>query len=79
MADGHVALQGVERIFIEDIVDQPHRLMRVKTPAVMSYDPGAFLAAMLKGVHAQIGKFAGLSVTADAEHPALFMELVHCR
>ena len=67
MADGDVAGEVAEVLFVEDLGDEAHAGAGVDLVAVCGGDAGAFLAAVLQGVDAVEGD-AGY-VFAGGVHP----------
>ena len=55
---------------IEDVGDVAHLADRVHRAAIDAHDTGRLLAAVLKGVQAQIGEVGRLLVIVDADYPA---------
>ena len=72
VAHRHVAGQLVEPVAAEDLVDEPLVLEDLELVAVAGDDPGALLAAMLKGIEAEVDHLGGLGMTEDADDAALF-------
>ena len=50
--------------------------MAVKLTPVARHDAGGFLAAVLQRVQAQRGMGGGIGIADDAEHAALFFQVV---
>ena len=71
MADGAAApaLDFLQAFGIENIVYQPHTLVRVD-PVLFpgNGNPCTFLAPVLQGIKAEIGQLGRLGVPVDAEH-----------
>src|SRR5207302_7716538 len=60
----------------EDVGHQPHTLFPMELLAVVGDDAGAFLAAVLQGVQAEIGEVRCLLVPVHADDGAFVMEFV---
>ena len=56
--------------------DLPHRPRDAHPLAVGGRDAGAFLAAVLQGVKAEVRQIGSFGVPEDAEDPALVLELI---
>ncbi|CAL1352484.1 unnamed protein product [Linum trigynum] len=76
MADGQIAGQLIDFGLVKHIGDQPNTSNRLKNLVLYRYDAGAFLAAMLEGVEAQVAEPGGFWVAVDAHHAALLAGLV---
>ena len=76
VADGQFARQRAQHFRREDIRHVAHALVAVDVAAVARGDAGAFLAAMLQRVEAQIGEVGGFGMAVDGEDAALFVEFV---
>ncbi len=71
MADGQVAVQGVQVALVEDLRDQAHVLVDEDLVAVADRDAGRLLAAVLQGVQAEVGELGDLFTGGpDAEDAA---------
>jgi hypothetical protein len=71
VADGDVAVQGVEQGVGEDLGDQAHVLVDQHLLAVAGGDAGGFLPAVLQCVEPEIGEFRDLVAGCpDPEYPA---------
>ena len=60
----------------EDIGHVAHGFVAVDFAAVAGADAGAFLAAMLQRVEAQVGHLGGLGMAVNGEDAAFFVEFV---
>jgi len=58
------------------VADQAERAVTVEQPAIEGDHPGRLLTAMLQGVQPEHGMRRRLVVAVDAEHAALFAQLV---
>ena len=70
VADGDVPGEPLEYLGTEDLGYQPHRLVFVHSSAVIGYDPGALLSAVLQGIKAQVGHQRRLVAAVDSEYRA---------
>ncbi len=76
VTDGHVAGQALQHLLGIDVRHEAHRLFLVEVLAVRGDDAGAFLAAVLQGIEAQVGQVGRFLVAIDPEHPALVAKFV---
>jgi hypothetical protein len=60
----------------EDVSDQASGAMIVKDPAIVGYDPGGFLPAVLQGMEAKRGVRGGIRRAVDAEQRTFLVKLV---
>ena len=74
--DGEPAAQTFEHRLGEDLGHLPHALVVKDLSAVAGDDPGAFLAAMLLRVEAEVGELCGFRVAVDREDPTFVVEFV---
>src|SRR5687767_3815528 len=76
VADGARAHEVLECVLIERISDVAHRFVLPQSNSVRRADAHAFLAAMLKGIQAEVREVRRLGMAEDAEDAALFTEFV---
>ena len=62
----------------EDVGDQPHGLVQLKTLAVGRGDARRLLPAMLQRVQAEIGELGRFRMAVDGDYAALFAKFVGC-
>ena len=74
VADGHAARKLGQDFVGEDLGNQAHSLDVGEVLAVGGGDAGRFLAAMLKGVEAEIGLARGFGMAMDGDYAAFFVE-----
>ena len=76
MADGDMAGELAERLFVEYLRDQTHAGVNTKLLTVRSGDTGTFLSAVLKCEKAEEGKPCYIFVRGiDAEDAATLVQL----
>ena len=68
--------QAAQHLRREDIGDVAHGFVAVNLAAVARGDAGAFLAAMLQRIQAQIGEVGGFGMAVDGEDAAFLVEFV---
>lgn len=73
MAHGEVAFQSLQVILAENIVHQPHSLVLGDMAAVAGHDPGAFLAAMLEGIEAEVGELGCVFMAENSANAAFVL------
>ena len=76
MADGVVAGERGENAGGENVGDVAHGLMGEDFTPLGSTDASRFLAAVLKGVEAEVRELGSLGVAVDGDNPAFFVKLV---
>jgi len=77
VADGAVADEVVEDFrVVENLRHEAHAVVLVKFPLVATDDAGAFLAAMLQRVKAEVGQFGGIRMAENAEDSAVMFGII---
>ncbi len=77
VADGAVADEVVENLrIVENLRHEAHAVVFVKFPVVASDDAGAFLAAMLQRVKAEVSQFGGVRMAENAEDSAVMFGIM---
>ena len=76
VADREVTGQRLERGFVERVRHVAHRAGRTHAGTVGGDDAGAFLAAVLQRVQAQVREVGRLGIAEDAEDAAFVLELI---
>jgi hypothetical protein len=67
MSNGGMAAQLLHGFHVENIMHQPHALVKVDPVISVHGNAGAFLSPVLQGVKAEIGHLAGLFMVVDAK------------
>ena len=70
VADGPVALDGVEALLVEHVVHEAHALVGAQPLAVAGHDARRLLAAVLLRVEAEVGEVRRLGMAEDPEQRA---------
>jgi ABC-type uncharacterized transport system ATPase subunit len=70
VADGIVALELGESVFVIDVRDVAHGFMRKNLVTVGRGYPGAFLPPMLKSIQAEMRQRCGVGMICDSKDPA---------
>ena len=76
VADGNISGQAAQNFRREQVGDTAHAAVVVNLAAVAGGDAGAFLAAVLERVQAEVGDVGGLGMAVDGEDSAFFVQLV---
>ena len=77
MPDGHLTLERLQLLLVEDLGDEPHVAHGHDLARVRRRDPGRFLAAVLKGEQREVGKPGNVTLRGeDAEDTALVARAV---
>jgi hypothetical protein len=77
VADGHAPFQALDDACLAEVVaDETQAAFLIEAGAVIGDDAAAFLATMLKGVHAKCGDRGGVVMAKDAKDPAFLAEPV---
>ena len=76
VAHGHVADQAMKNVPLKDLGHQAHALVLAELPAVTGDDAGAFLAAVLEGVEAEVGKFGCVWVSKNPKDATVVFGVV---
>jgi len=79
VAHGGIAGKAGEDVAGKNFGDHPHAAMAVEIATVAGSDAGGFLAAMLEGIEAEVGEFAGFGVAIYPDDPAVVMQAVVAR
>ena len=76
MADGPVALDGVEALLVEHVVHEAHALVGAQpSRRRRAHDARRLLAPVLLGVEAEVGEVGGLGMAEDPEEGAAIVEI----
>jgi hypothetical protein len=76
-SNGIASLERVDRLAVEDLIDETKALVQVQLSAIGRGDPGRFLPSMLERVETEVGEPAdGLTRSVDANHAAFFARSV---
>jgi hypothetical protein len=76
VAYGEATLQAFEDRGAKGVSDEAHGAMCDVFATVRGDDAAGLLAAMLKGVEAQVGQMRGFFASVDAEDAALVVEAI---
>ena len=76
MADCKRPRQLLQHIAGEDVSHVPHRFMGEDMPPVGRADAGAFLAAMLHRIQAEVGQLRCFRMPVNGDNTALVVEFI---
>ncbi len=77
MPDGHLTLERLQLLLVEDLGDEPHVAHRHDLAGVRRRDPGRLLAAVLQGEQREVGEPGDVTLgSEDAKDTALVARTV---